>query len=293
MAYTKRYGAGFNDLGIPGATPADSQYLNAVETSLLRLDAVDPTVDGQVMQWVAASSRFGPALLLNKNIDPAAAIDKSKLNLTGQIVNADISASASIAKSKLAALSIVDADVSSISASKITGITIPNSYAILYDSGALSVAAASIDTGALTVPSWANHMRIEVIGRSSNAAANADYIRIQFNNDTGANYSYGSNNSSLGSAAVSARTGLFPMTGASATAVGIHRMHMPYAFVGSTFQKFMESLWGTNETSFAGTGGMPWQVWWNNTVAVTRVKVFLDSAANFVAGSRMIVYGEI
>lgn len=48
------------------------------------------------------------------------AVEAELIRLGGSIVNADISAAAAIAKSKLAALAIVDADVSAISASKIT-----------------------------------------------------------------------------------------------------------------------------------------------------------------------------
>lgn len=104
MAYAKRYAAGFNDSGIAGGTPADSQFLNAVEAALLKLFDTDPTIDGQVAQWIAASSKFGPALILNKNIDAAAAIAKSKLDLAGQITDADIAGAAAIAGSKIASL---------------------------------------------------------------------------------------------------------------------------------------------------------------------------------------------
>jgi hypothetical protein len=125
MAYAKRYAGGFNDLGAAGGTPADSTFLNAVETSLLRHDSVDPTADGQVLQWIAANSKYGPALLLNKNVDPAAAIDKSKLNLAGQINNADIAGAAAIDRSKLNFGSgLVNADISAaaaISLSKLSG----------------------------------------------------------------------------------------------------------------------------------------------------------------------------
>lgn len=48
------------------------------------------------------------------------AVEDELIRVGGHITNADIDAAAAIAKSKLAALSIVDADVSAISASKIT-----------------------------------------------------------------------------------------------------------------------------------------------------------------------------
>lgn len=101
MAYAKRYAGGFLDKPAL-TTPIDSAFLNAVETTLLKLQSVDPTADGQVMQWDAANTRFGPALLLNKNIAAGASIDKSKLNLAGTITDADIAAAAGITGSKLA-----------------------------------------------------------------------------------------------------------------------------------------------------------------------------------------------
>jgi hypothetical protein len=91
MAYSKRYVGGFVDLPST-TTPVDSAFLNAVEAALLKLFDTDPTVDGQVPSWIAASTKYGPALLLNKNVDPSAGIVKSKLDFTGAngIVNADV-----------------------------------------------------------------------------------------------------------------------------------------------------------------------------------------------------------
>lgn len=88
MTYVKRYPGGFLDRPTT-TTPADSAFLNALETELIRLSSH----------------------LVNADIDAAAAIAYSKLALANSIVNADIAAGAAIAKSKLAALAIVDADV--------------------------------------------------------------------------------------------------------------------------------------------------------------------------------------
>lgn len=123
-AYAKRYAGGFID-GSGGGTPIDSVALNALETALLQLIGAAPTADGQVAQWDNANTRFGPALILNKNVDPAAAIAKSKLDLTGAngIVNADVAAAAAIARSKLDFGSgLVNADIAAgaaIAASKL------------------------------------------------------------------------------------------------------------------------------------------------------------------------------
>lgn len=64
----------------------------------------------------------------------------------GTITNTDISASASIAKSKLASLGIIDADVSAISQSKVTGLTAD--LAAKQDADATLTALSSLDSTA-------------------------------------------------------------------------------------------------------------------------------------------------
>jgi hypothetical protein len=117
-AYSKRYAGGFADL--PSQTTAiDQQFLNAVEAALLQLIGQAPSADGQVMQWDFANTRYGPALLLNKNIDAAAAIAKSKLDFSGGngIVNADVAGAAAISRSKLDfGAGLVNADISTSAA---------------------------------------------------------------------------------------------------------------------------------------------------------------------------------
>lgn len=118
MAYSKRYAGGFVDKPTL-TTPIDSAFLNAVEAALLKLFDADPSADGQVLQWINASTKYGPALILNKNIDPSAAIAKSKLDFTGAngIVNADVAGAAAIARSKLNfGAGLVDADISAAAA---------------------------------------------------------------------------------------------------------------------------------------------------------------------------------
>ena len=70
-----------------------------------------------VLQMNGAGTAFEFALLNNANVDAAAAIAYSKLNLASSIVNADVSGSAAIAYSKLnLASSIVNADVANAAA---------------------------------------------------------------------------------------------------------------------------------------------------------------------------------
>jgi hypothetical protein len=118
MAYSKRYAGGFVDKPTL-TTPIDSLFLNAVESALLKLLSADGTVDGQVLQWINSQTKFGPALILNKNVDPAAAIAKSKLDFSGAngIVDGDIATAAAIARSKLNfGAGLVNADISAAAA---------------------------------------------------------------------------------------------------------------------------------------------------------------------------------
>jgi len=85
---------------------------------------------------------FGTGLV-NSDIDPNAAVDYSKLALTGQIVDADVSSTAAIAYSKLELTGqIVDGDISNVSVGKI----LPGSanQAILTNSGGTAAAWANI-----------------------------------------------------------------------------------------------------------------------------------------------------
>lgn len=69
----------------------------------------------------ASNGALKSGVVTDDAVASAAGIAQSKLNLS--ITNTEISATAAIAKSKLAALSIGDSDVNAISQSKITNLT--------------------------------------------------------------------------------------------------------------------------------------------------------------------------
>jgi hypothetical protein len=115
LAYAKRYVGGFADL--PATSSAvDSQFLNALETALLGLLGANP-VDGQLQVYDDALGRVKPTLITNAHIA------KSKLAALN-IADADISAGAAIAASKLAG---------NIPASKLTGYPADATQALLGD----------------------------------------------------------------------------------------------------------------------------------------------------------------
>lgn len=98
-AYSKRYPGGFVDK--PSLTTGmDAQWANAVEAALLALFDATPGSAGMVPVWTPGGSHYVPKLITNAEIDPAAAIAKSKLAALN-ISDADIAAAAAIARSKL------------------------------------------------------------------------------------------------------------------------------------------------------------------------------------------------
>lgn len=118
MAYTTYYGSGFAD-GSGGGTPITAASLNHMETGISdaadTADAAIPTPGTKPTNSVLyyTGSAYASQLLVNANVDAAAAIAYSKLNLAGEIVNNDIDAAAAIAYSKLSlGGSIVNADIS-------------------------------------------------------------------------------------------------------------------------------------------------------------------------------------
>ncbi len=103
--------------GLASYTSGDMLYASGATTlAKLALGAANAVLktDGSVLVWGA---------LVNANIDAAAAIAYSKLNLATSIVNADINGSAAIAYSKLNLTgAVVNADLAgSIAASKLVG----------------------------------------------------------------------------------------------------------------------------------------------------------------------------
>ena len=100
------------------------------------------------------SGNLSLALISNANIDAAAAIAYSKLNLSGSIVNADINASAAIAYSKLnLSGSIVNADVNASAAIAYSKLNLSGSIvnADISASAAIAYSKLSIADGDLTI----------------------------------------------------------------------------------------------------------------------------------------------
>lgn len=170
-------------------------------------------------------------------------------------------------------------------------------FTTLYDSGPLTSAQATIDSGAGGFSTAFNHLLIRLISRGDHASNNVT-VQIRFNNDSGTHYSLALVSAFSGTSTVESYTGTDPSSGttsigltcpaASATPAawaGQAQIDVPF-YAQATFIKGYHAslLGGPNLLAYAGGG------WWNSTSAIDRVTLSL-SVGNFVAGSRLIVYG--
>lgn len=159
----------------------------------------------------------------------------------------------------------------------------------------LTGTASSIDTGAGGIPAGYSSLLIVAYLRSDRSAT-SDKALWRFNNDSGSNYytswaySGGNANSNAEFLAV---TGLeLECLAASATAnlFAAHELRVPQyaaAFIkAATGTFFAPEGTGSGSNFTASVGG-----WWNSTAAITRVAVVSANSANFIAGSRVTIYG--
>lgn len=163
----------------------------------------------------------------------------------------------------------------------------------LFDS-TLGIAGTTIDTGAGGIPGGHADLIIMLIGRTTQAVVNsaADFT---INNDTAAHYDYGridQTGASLNGSDSAAQTSFFCyIDGATADASypGVVVIFIP-SYDQTTFFKVGMVLGGSTEFSANGRQLVK-HFGWRSTAAITRFTATADVASNFVAGSRMVIYG--
>ena len=160
----------------------------------------------------------------------------------------------------------------------------------------LGVAAPSFDIQ--NISQAYSHLEIVVQGRSD-AAGNSTALLVRLNNDSGANYDCGRLYSSSGTVARSDTFGAafislgeIPAAAAIAGGVGSYEIKLQnYAQV--FLNKMITSLGGYKYGTAAGN---LWEFlangFWRNSAAINRVTVY-PNAGNFVAGSRLTIYGRL
>lgn len=175
----------------------------------------------------------------------------------------------------------------------VADVSISGGMSKLFDQ-TLSLAAASIDTGANGVPSGYSALQISITARADGAFFSGGF-QLQFNNDTAANYDYIWTNNSNGVSSSFISTGITsgkvmegPGASIGAGIYGVAHVTVP-AYAQTTAEKAFTSLGGFAETS--GHSELVHSVSnWRNTAAITRVAL-ITGIGNLVAGSRMTIYG--
>jgi len=120
---------------------SDVLTFNSLPVSALALGSADT-----VLRMNSGGTAQEYSKLVNANIDSAAAIDYSKLNLGTSIVNADINASAAIAYSKLnLSGSIVNADINSSAAIAYSKLNLSTSIVNADVSGSAAIAYSKLN----------------------------------------------------------------------------------------------------------------------------------------------------
>lgn len=166
-----------------------------------------------------------------------------------------------------------------------TWIAAPN---VIFDS-ILGSAAASIDTGANAIPATHAHL-LCVVQQDNNAGGRG--VAFQFNGDTGANYDFEEGD------AVGAVASAAELTAATFVRIGVsynvgNSGPISVVFIPNysktTFKKWTVAIVAAYDgTHFNARliGGF-----WNNTVAINRIKMILEGAGSFDAGTRLSIYG--
>lgn len=167
--------------------------------------------------------------------------------------------------------------------------------AVLFDS-TLSIAAASIDTGANGIAAGYSILEIFMLTRTD-AAAGTSAVNVTFNNDTGANYDrmfVKSLNAAVSGGPTLAQTqfGLTALgNNSGANCLSVHRLTMP-GYTQTTFFKELEGISASLDTGNVANC----DVWalglsYRSTTAISRMKV-AGSGSNLMAGNRLLIYGR-
>lgn len=147
------------------------------------------------------------------------------------------------------------------------------------------------------IPGTYRHLRLVIVGRLTEAVTD-NYIFLQFNADTGANYDHQqltAVNTTLGGSGVVAQTKIRvgELAGASASSAdmaGHVDIDIPY-YSGAVWNKLTKSRSGFCIGTAAGSLFVSdWCGHWRNKAAITQI-VVLPTANNFKTGSLFSLYG--
>lgn len=283
---------------VDNVTPLDAANMDHIEAGI---DAATDTAEAAIPKPASPAtndalvwngSAWVNAKIADANISSSAAIAKSKLAALN-IADADVAAGAGIAKSKLAALAIVDADVSSIGLAKLTGYPSDGTKFAAGDGTWKAPAAGVAKLGEATLASSAAN--IEVSGIPAGYAAlqviarlrhdgGGDKQLIRFNGDTGSNY-----NNDGSTSQTSGYLGFIAYSSVPGNAFSQVVLTIPgYSLAEAHSYSGHASQYPGSTNAQGATVGGDWHP--GTPQAITAVR-FFPGSGSLIAGCRLIVYG--
>lgn len=158
----------------------------------------------------------------------------------------------------------------------------------------LGADAANFDVtsipGTFAVIEWFLHGRLTTAGGDLR-------VRVRMNNDSGSNYSWErvfAHSGGAGQDGSNSDTSIvvceLPSSGAAAGRSGAAHGSFP-SYASTTFHKNVIAYSGYNQGNDTGRVAQTTEGIWLNTAAITRL-TFIPAADNFLAGTRLILYGR-
>ncbi len=232
--------------------------------------------------------------IVNADIDDAAAIAYSKLALTNNIVNADIDDAAAIVDTKLATI----ATAGKVDGAALTGFaSIPSGAGVIPSAnlpgGVSELATAtsagsstSLASGTFTAKKYLRIL-INVVGFAS-----ASTLKITFNGDSSALYSYRESTDGGAASDTTANTAIEPF-GTGGTYAGPFIVDLDVLCNISSVRKSgfyrLAPLTNANSVPPANLGGGAWTY---NSTAAAITSVTLTGSQNLSSGTSIIVLGS-
>jgi len=131
----------------------------------------------------------------------------------------------------------------------------------------------------------------------SNDAASSDFVTVQFNGDTGTNYSYSyiagghsALSSSFSNATAAPAVSAISSSVVSATRASQFTLDV-INYAGTTFTKSYQGFGGALGSSAGNIDAFNTNGSWNSTAAITSIKLALATGPDFVAGTTCSLYG--
>ena len=166
----------------------------------------------------------------------------------------------------------------------------------IFDS-TLGGSAATIDTGANSIPAGHSDLVVYLMGRCDDVGAATAAIGLRFNADAAAHYDWGVIRNNVGAAGASQSFGdgsilfcFLPGATPGAGLAGSAQFVVP-SYDQTTFFKTLTGTGGTTGGAISQVQAQTVQGSWASTSAITQITLVDRNGGNFIAGTRLVVYG--